>query len=190
MVRRVDEHYRIIRKAGIEVVARHLPAFGEIAHVIAVTDDPFAGLGVEFCLVGLERRDDVRDVTNRAGGHARDIRPLHELRGVHEVPVRLDEGWHERRALEIDHRGGGGLVGHDLSLVTRGEDFSPGNGNRGNLRPCIDHCEDRAIVKDQIGGVGHGGPFSSLYQVTISPELCHEDLWKLRHDDNARRDVR
>jgi hypothetical protein len=91
MVGAVDQHDGVVGEVGIEVVPGRLATVRQIGNVVAVSDNPFAGLQVELLDVALQHLDDVGDAGHRPHRRAGDVGPLDDLRGVHEVAVGIDE---------------------------------------------------------------------------------------------------
>ena len=150
MIGGVDQHHRIVGKMRIQIIARDLALVRKIGDVIAIGDDPFAGLGLEFFRVRLERLDDVGDGRHRPRRHAGDIGPFHDLRRIHEMAVRIDEGGQQRRALEIDDLRLLALSRHHRRLVADGDDAAAGDRHGFNLRAFVDHGQDHAAAKDFV----------------------------------------
>ena len=98
MVGTVDQHDGVVGEGRVEVVDVQFAALDEVGAVIAVPDDPVAGLESEFAYMLLQNGDEARDAADRSGRHALDVGPLDYLEGVHEMTVGVDERGHQRVA--------------------------------------------------------------------------------------------
>lgn len=65
----VDQHHRIGREQGIQIVAAELAAIAEIRDVVAVADDPFPRLHRLRGHVLAQHPQDVGDAAHRSGRH-------------------------------------------------------------------------------------------------------------------------
>ena len=132
----------------IEIVAGDLAAIREVGHVVAVGDDPVAWLRVELRLMRLQHRDDVGDRCDWPRGHARHVGPFHDLRRVHEMAVRVDEGGHQGCALQLDEFRRAGCEPHDIGFVACGNDTPAGYGDRRNFWLAVGHGENVSSTED------------------------------------------
>ena len=92
----VEEHDRVLGEGRVEVAPGDVPLLGEADGVVAVADDPVAGLGLLAGRLLAERGQDVGDGPHRTDRRERDVGPVGDDDRGQEVGVGVDEAGEER----------------------------------------------------------------------------------------------
>ena len=150
MVGTVDQHDGVVGEGRVEVIDVQFAALNQVRAVIAVPDDPIAGLESEFAHMLLQHGHEVGDAADRSGGHALNVGPLHHLEGVHEMTVGVDERGHQSVARQIDDDGIGALGGHHVGLRAHRQDCASRYRDRFGLAAIIDHRQHGSIAVDGV----------------------------------------